>query len=45
MQNFAFRFVCKQNKIELIVVEKDVMTYAKKMKVSVEEAGRENQIQ
>jgi tRNA(Ile)-lysidine synthase len=32
---------CKQNKIELISVEKDVKTYAKKMKVSVEEAGRE----
>ena len=33
--------LCKQNKIELISVEKDVKTYAKKMKVSVEEAGRE----
>jgi len=31
---------CKQNKIELIFIEKDVRTYAKKMKVSVEEAGR-----
>jgi tRNA(Ile)-lysidine synthase len=32
---------CKHNKIELILVEKDVKTSAKKMKVSVEEAGRE----
>ena len=32
---------CKQNKIKFICVKKDVKSYAKKLKVSVEEAGRE----
>lgn len=32
---------CKRNKIELISISKDVKTYAKKNKISVEEAGRE----
>lgn len=32
---------CSKNKIALVRVSKDVKTYAKKMKVSVEEAGRE----
>jgi tRNA(Ile)-lysidine synthase len=33
--------LCKQNKIKFICVKKDVKAYAKKLKVSVEEAGRE----
>jgi tRNA(Ile)-lysidine synthase len=32
---------CKQNKIKFICVKKDVKSYAKKLKVSLEEAGRE----
>lgn len=32
---------CKQNKIKFICVKKDVKSYTKKLKVSVEEAGRE----
>lgn len=32
---------CKQNKIEFICVKKDVKSYAKKLKLSVEESGRE----
>ena len=32
---------CKKNKIELISISKDVIIYAKKNKISVEEAGRE----
>ncbi len=32
---------CSKNKIKLTCVSKDVNAYAKKMKVSVEEAGRE----
>jgi tRNA(Ile)-lysidine synthase len=32
---------CSKNKITLVRVSKDVKTYAKKMKVSIEEAGRE----
>ena len=32
---------CKRNMIELISISKDVKTYAKKNKISVEEAGRE----
>jgi len=31
---------CKQNKIKFICVKKDVKSYAKEMKISVEEAGR-----
>jgi tRNA(Ile)-lysidine synthase len=32
---------CSKNKIEFISVKKDVKSYAKKLKVSIEEAGRE----
>ena len=33
--------ICSKNKIELVNVARDVKTYAKRMKVSIEEAGRE----
>ena len=33
--------LCSKNKIELVNVARDVKTYVKKMKVSIEEAGRE----
>jgi len=39
-ENFCAEF-CSKNKIKLTCVSKDVKAYAKKMKVSVEEAGRE----
>jgi tRNA(Ile)-lysidine synthase len=39
-EKFCYDF-CSKNKIKLITISKDVKTYAKKMKVSVEEAGRE----
>jgi len=39
-EKFCTEF-CSKNKIEFTRVSKDVKTYAKKMKVSVEEAGRE----
>jgi len=39
-EKFCSEF-CLKNKIEFVSVSRDVKTYAKKMKVSVEEAGRE----
>jgi tRNA(Ile)-lysidine synthase len=39
-EKFCVEF-CSKNKIKLTCVSKDVKTYAKKLKVSIEEAGRE----
>jgi len=39
-EKFCSEF-CLKNKIEFVSVSRDIKTYAKKMKVSVEEAGRE----
>ena len=39
-EKFCSNF-CSKNKIELVHVSKNVKAYAKKMKMSVEEAGRE----
>ena len=38
-EKFCFNY-CSKNKIRFITVSKDVKTYAKKLKVSIEEAGR-----